>query len=94
MKILHTIKSGKINEIELENVGYTTRHVEEKGQIRHEGWAVKGEVTEKGHKYILLFTVEEAKEFHKWLGQMLPRFETTELAQFITAEAHDDVLET
>lgn len=93
MKLLHVLKGGKkTNVIPLENIGFSTRHTQIQGKITHEGWAIRGEFTDKEHKYIMLFDVEDAREFHKWLGKMLPRFETTSaegLAEFINKETHD-----
>lgn len=89
MKILHTLKTGNINEIVLSDIKYLTYHKKANKQTSHEGWAIEGKFESKGHTYTLMFTVEEAREFQKWLGEMLPRFETEDIDQFIVDESHD-----
>ena len=85
MKILHTLKTGKINEIALTAVKFFTRHKKIHKQTSHEGWAIEGKFKDKEHVYTLMFTVAEARDLHKWLGKMLPRFETEEIDQYIVA---------
>ena len=91
MKLLHTLKSGKTNEIPLTLEGSTTRHKVKQGSVVHEGWAIVGVREEKEHKYSLVFSPEEAQKFHDWLGQQLERFKTDsfeELEQHIKEETH------
>lgn len=89
MEILHTVKSGKVNVIPLTNLKYVTRHTQTVEGVRHEGWAVSGEYEDKEHRYLILFSPEEAKDFHEKLGKMLPRLQDDELT-FITEETHDE----
>lgn len=89
MKILHTLKSGKVNEIPLDNRTFKTRHKVKGSEVMHEGWTVEGDFTEKEHKYKLLFSPEEARDFYNFLGKMLNRFEDDELS-FIADEEHEE----
>ncbi len=86
MKLLHKLKTGKINDYQLTEVRASTRHVVSKGEVRHEGWAIGGKFADKSHEYYLMFTPEEAREHHKWLGEMLHRFDTDDIDSFITEE--------
>lgn len=90
MIIFHALKSKKVNIIPLEGMKFTTRHREHDGKLTHEGWAVSGDFPDKEHKYTLMFTPEEARQFHEWLGKMLPRLEATNLDEFITDETHEE----
>lgn len=86
MKLIHILKSGKINEIPLTDTKFSTRHKKTKGKITHEGWGIKGTFGPKEHEYILMFTPEEAQEFFEELKNMLPRFQTENIEQFITTQ--------
>jgi len=92
MKLLHTLKGGKVNVLDLTTFKFTTRHrvIGMEESIEHEGWVVEGEHELKGHKYGLLFSPEEAKLFYEKLGDMLKRFEANSLSEFVVEETHDD----
>lgn len=87
MKIIHTNKSNKVNELPITNVITKTQHSIKGKTMTHEGWAVGGDHEEKEHQYFLMFTVEEAKDFYKWLERMIPRFESEDLDKHITRES-------
>lgn len=89
MKLLHKVKSGKVNEVELSKVRYATRHLKNKEGVTHDGWTIKGHHADKEHEYTLVFSPEEAREFRDWLDKMLSRFESDSL-HFIQEESHDE----
>lgn len=89
LKILHKIKSGKINEIPLDTYKTITRHRQKEGKVSHEGWAVKAVHEEKEHEYVWLFSPEEARRLHEDLGKMLDRLTDDELS-FIQEEEHEE----
>lgn len=88
MQLLHTLKSGKTNILELTDIKFETHHSRSKGVVTHLGWVVSGLVEEKHHRYGFRFTPEEAREHITKLQAMLSRFDDDSLG-FITEEDHE-----
>lgn len=94
MKIRHHLAKG-FNEIPLKGIHYATEHQKRGDEVTHIGWKIQGDyggANERAqkHKYEIIFTPEEARDFRARLDTMLQRFEGELVLEETAAPEVDD----
>lgn len=94
MFIRHFLAKG-FNTIPLKNLRYLTEHQKKGEVITHVGWKIQGDyggevLRAQKHKYEVVFTPEEARDFKTRLEEMLQRFDDTNVDRILAEEALKD----
>jgi hypothetical protein len=91
MFIRHFLAKG-FNTIPLKNLVYATEHQKKGDYINHVGWKIQGDyggenVRAQKHRYEVVFSPDEAREFYEKLGQMLERFDSAVVESVLDKDA-------
>lgn len=91
MFIRHYLAKGH-NTIPLKNLRYATEHQKKGEVVTHVGWKIQGDyggevVRAQKHRYEVVFTPEEARDFKNRLEEMLQRFDDTNVERILSEES-------